>query len=165
MQKSGQLSNTTENYYKNNLPSMLPSTNSIEVPGKGNLASSMMQFRKISDDTVGNSGRGRKVIGSERFNLKGNREEMPSYKANPMSPFRRAKNGISMKPNLTSTSLNKYSFKRNAQIQLGESSNISKSGIVSDVISQEIMKPSRGPFMNTVSMKELSDLDSSPEKR
>ena len=129
------LSNTTENYYMHKMNKILPSTNSIEIPKNDNMANSMIQFRKSSDYQK-NLQRGRKKIGSERFDMKGASPQKMNYHAqNPISPFRKnegndrfSRQGLTSTS--TSTSLNKFSFKRNSKINLDNNSEISKSGVV-----------------------------------
>ena len=154
------LSNTTENYYMHKMNKILPSSNSIEIPKNENMANSMIQFRKSGDNQMKNFQRGRKKIGSERFDIKGVSPQKMNYHAqNPISPFQ--KNGGNdrlsrqgLTSTSTSTSLNKFSFKRNSKINLDNNSEISKSGVIKSING-----------MNSLSMKELGDLDVSPEKR
>jgi hypothetical protein len=151
------MSNTTENYYKQNINGILPSTNSIEIPNP-NLARSMTQIRKESEDQ---SSRGRHVVGSERFDMRGLPSNKVNYQAqNPLSPFRGTSNENrfmrgGMTSTSTSTSLNKYSF-RGSKHNLDESSNLHKNSIDNGI---------RNSNKNPMSMQELNDLDVSPEKR
>jgi len=151
------MSNTTENYYKQNFKGILPSTNSIEIPNS-NLVKSMTQIRKGSE---GQSSRGRHVIGSERFDMRG--QPMMNYQAqNPLSPFRGTSNeNRFMRPGITSTStstsLNKHSFRDSSKKVLDESGNFHKNSMRDNTM--------RTSNENTMGMKELNDLDVSPEKR
>jgi hypothetical protein len=158
--KSGQnqMSNTTENYYMKNMNGILPSTHSIETPGP-NLARSMTQIRKESEKEPS---RGRHVVGSERFDMRGKPSNKVNYQAqNPLSPFRGNSNENrflrqGMTSTSTSTSLNKYSFRNSSKQNLDDSSNFYKKSFHEDA---------NGNHRNPVSMQELQDLDVSPEKR
>ena len=141
---------------------ILPSTNSIDIPNQDNIANSLIQIRSSKNDSMQNPQRGRKIVGSERFNIKGISPQKLNYNAqNPISPFK--KNNINERfsrhgytsPS-TSTSLSKFPFKKNSKINLNNTIKISKSGLN---LNESISK------MNSISMKELRDIDVSPEKR
>lgn len=166
-----QMSHTTENYYMQNMRGNLPSTNSIETP-KNNMAQSMRGFRKESDQSPTKGSRGRKVVGSERFDMKGTHGQNSHYKAhNPDMPFRNtsnenrfARHGLTSKS--TSTSLNKYSFHKGSESNINLNDSSTFTGHIKTSIGQggTERKPS-GHNVNPMSMEELRDLDVSPEKR
>lgn len=143
---------------------MLPSNQSIDLQSQNsNLAHSLTQFRKTSEDS---RTRG-KVIGSERFDMRGNpmsNDNRSNYKAQYQnSPFKQG----NMKMNMTSpsTSLGKFTFNRNNQINMEDGN---RTEIVSKIISVENgggIRKSRGSSFNQFSMQEIRDLDTSPEKR
>lgn len=151
---------------------VLPSTHSIELPAN-NLARSMTKLRNEPGGRS-NGDRGRKVIGSERFDMRGIQKPESAYKAhNPEMPFRGTSNDhrtgrLGLTSKSTSTSLNKASFRRESGpfFQLGEDSAMT-TGEASGRFAPgtESQRKSSGKAMNLLSMQELRDLDLSPEKR
>jgi hypothetical protein len=130
---------------------VLPSTQSIDIKSNNsNLAHSLTQFRKISEDSRNHG----KVIGSERFDMRGQSGGRQDYKAQyPNSPFKQGN------MTMNSTSVGKYSISRNDS---------ERTEIVSNIITAEnggLVRKSRGSNYNQFSMQEIRDLDTSPEKR
>lgn len=149
-----------------NMRGILPSSNSIEIPNNS-MAMSMRGFRKESDQSPTKAARGRKVVGSERFDIKKSSEAKAHYKAhNPDMPFRNTsndnrfgRNGLTSKS--TSTSLNKYSFQRGSDANI----NLNDSSALNGNTASNKLGNGAGRSVNPMSMQELRDLDVSPEKR